>query len=149
MLLTLDINQMAEPVVEKTMRTSFLLRFFSFLEKRLIKDVSNVLDSAILKVEGSFSHIEELSNNETLILLSDTKKIISRFESLNESLLKHNYFSDNSVKEKFLYLNQVLYKFESLLHVASYKDAEVLKTPDEIKQGLAKLSRKNLTRLTT
>lgn len=148
MLLTLDINEMTAPVVKEAKWTSLLLKFFSFLQKTSLKNIDSVLSSTILKIEGSYSHIDELTPEEALSLLNDTKNMISKLESLNESLVIKDYFGSKSIKEKFIYLNQVLFKFESLLHKASYKNTPILETSPETKKGIASLRNRNLSNMT-
>lgn len=152
MLLTLDINQMAEPIVKETRPPGFLARFLSFRTKRFAKKIIaqkiNIkLDIFILELEGSFLHTEELETKEAEKLLSDTKKISDELYSINEDLKKADYFNEEILNEKFQYLLKTLYKFESKLHKIVYKDVPVVKTSDEILNGISKINKRNLSKL--
>ncbi|TPG41699.1 hypothetical protein [Flavobacterium pectinovorum] len=147
MLLTLDINQMAEPIVQETRHPSFLIGILSFVKKRFAKKISSKLDFFILELEGSYLHVEELDQQNAEKLLFDTKKIIADFYIINEDLKKDNYFDNDSLSEKFNYLFKTLYKFESKLHKIAYKDVAVTKTPDEILNGISKINKRNLSKL--
>lgn len=147
MLLLLDINQMAEPIVKEAGYSSFLVRILSFFKRRFASKLNPRLDAFILSLEGSFQHISELDSNEAKDLLSDTKKIIDDFYLINEDLKKDNYLDDQSLNDKFQYLLKTLYKFESKLHKITYKDSPIVKTPDGILSGISKINKRNLSKL--
>jgi hypothetical protein len=143
MLLTLDINQMAEPIVKESRHPGFLIGILSFVKKRFAKKINIKLDAFILELEGSFLHTEELEVKDAEKLLFDTKKIINDLYSINEDLKKEHYFDNEILREKFQYLLKTLYKFESKLHKIVYKDVPVIKTPDEILNGISKINKRN------
>jgi hypothetical protein len=147
MLLTLDINQMAEPIVKESRHPGFLIGILSFVKKRFAKKINIKLDAFILELEGSFLHTEELEVKDAEKLLFDTKKIINDLYSINEDLKKEHYFDNEILREKFQYLLKTLYKFESKLHKIVYKDVPVIKTPDEILNGISKINKRNLSKL--
>ena len=147
MLLTLDINQMAKPIVQETSHPSFFLGVLSFVKKRFAKKINKTLDPFILTLEGSFLHTEELEAHNAEKLLFDTKKIIDRLDKINEDLKKDGYLDDEVLSAKFQYLLKTLYKFESKLHKIAYKDVPVTKTPDEIINGISKINKRNLSKL--
>lgn len=147
MLLTLDINQMAEPIVKETRHPGFLIGILSFVKKRFAKKINIKLDAFILELEGSFLHVEELDLQNAEKLLLDTKKIISDLYSINEDLKKEGYFNNEILRKKFQYLLNTLYKFESKLHKIVYKNVPVIKTPDEILNGISKINKRNLSKL--
>jgi len=146
MLLTLDIYQMAEPIVKETKHSGFLLGVLFFVKSRFVKKINNKLDAFILTLEGSFHHVDELDTPKAEKLLIDTKKIIDDLYLINERLKKIYYFGDNNISEKFQYLFRTLYKFESTLHKITYKDTPVSKTPDEILSGISKLNIQTLSK---
>lgn len=147
---------MAEPVVKETKITRFgffsgVTRFLSwlipYLEKRLSKTLNRELNSFILGLEGAQKHLAELDENNAMLLLKDTKRIIGIIESFENELKKDNYLNDPLLKDKFKYLLSTLYKFESLLHKIAYSNAPVEKTDEQIKKGIIKTNRKNLAKL--
>ncbi len=149
MLLTLDINQMAEPIVKETKHNSFFLGMLFFVKKNVLRKLNRKLDTFILTLEGSFQHIEELDIEKASILLNNTKKIINDFYLIDENLKEDNYLGDEKLSAKFQYLLRTLYKFESTLHKITYKDTPVLKTPNEILNGISKINIQNLSKFTS
>ena len=147
MLLTLDINLMAEPIVKETRHSSFLVGMLSFVKRRFAKKINSQLDAFILTLEGSLQHTEELDTQMAEKLLMDTKKTIDDLFLINENLKKDNYLGDKILDDKFQYLSKTLYKFESRLHKVTYKDVPVTKTPDEIVNGISKINKRNLSKL--
>lgn len=147
MLLTLDINQMAEPIVKETKHSSFFVGILSFVKKRFANKMNRKLDTFILALEGAYQHAEELDSQKAEKLLIDTKKIIDDLYSINEEFKKDNYLGNKKLSEKFQYLLSTLYKFESKLHKVTYKDAPIVKTPNEILNGISKINKRNLSKL--
>lgn len=146
MLLTLDINLMAEQVIKERNQPSFFLRFLYFIKTKVVKRINRDLDSFILSLEGAYKHAEELDTQSALSLLKDTKIVITKLDSFDEKLMKDNYLDDEQLKQKLKYLLNALYKFESILHKTSYQDAPFLKTPEEISEGISKLNQRNFSR---
>lgn len=134
MLLTLDIQKKAEPIIRHT--TKGLDASASVASKRL----SENLNDLILSVEGFDNHIFALSKAAIKELLDDTNKVIMIFAGIDENL--HITTDEGKeIVERFRYSLKALYKLRSLLHIAYTKDVAFKKTPGSIKEGLAAVSR--------
>jgi hypothetical protein len=147
MLLTLDINQMAKPIVEETKNSSFFVGMLYFVKSKYAKKLNNKLDAFILSLEGAFQYTEELNHEKATELLLNTKKTIDNLYAISEDLKKDNYLDDKNISEKFQYLLKTLYKFESKLHQIIYKNTPVIKTCPELLDGISKINKRNLSKL--
>jgi len=147
MNLSINIEQMARPVVNEAGRMHLVSSFLHFLAKQLqfildkqIKRMCDDIDIFILSLEGSFKHLEKLSPNESKKLLIDTKKIIIKLDGIGEDLQKTNYFDNELLKSKYSYMLKSVYKIESKLHRISFKDKEKFPTETSLKEGVIKMN---------
>ena len=143
MTLTINIEQMARPVLKETGKISILSRLSHFLLDKLeillnkfINKIINDMDIFILSVEGSYSHIEKLSPPEASKVLDKTQKVISDLEKLDEKLLKSRYFENEDLKMKSKYMLKVIYRAESKLHKVIYKNEKIEPTDNSLKEGV-------------
>ncbi len=150
-MLTLDINinQIAKPIVKETKDRKFTtIKIPARRKKNLSAELNKNLDVFILAIEGSYKHLKELDQEKIGNLLKDTDSIIDDLYSFDEKLSKKDYLDNNDVKEKIKYLLKALYKFESILHKSKYKNSPYEKTPQNIINGISKLNRKTLLKIT-
>lgn len=134
MVLTLDIQKKAEPIIRQTNMGLGMGR--SDASPNLSEDISDL----ILTVEGFDHHIAALSKQAIKELLDDTNKVITIFVGVDEQAAA-NSTADKEVQERFQYALKALYKLKSLLHLAYTRDVTPEKTPASIKEGLAAVSR--------
>ena len=147
MTLSINIEQMARPVVNETGRIFFVSKFLHFLiEKlefvleRIVKRMIDDFDMFILSIEGSYSHIEKLSPSEASKLLIETKKVIIKLDDIGDNLQKLNYFDSKPLKSKFIYMQKSVYKAESKLHRISFRDKETIRTENTLKEGVIRMN---------
>ena len=140
MHLSINIEQMAQPVLSNAGRISIIPRFLHFLLNRSLNKFYDELDIFILSLEGSLNHLEHLTLVNATNHLSVLKKIILKFDKIGEELQGVNYFENNDLKEKYLYLQKLLYKVESRLHRLVYKNERRLKTDNSLKEGVIKMN---------
>jgi|AntDeeMinimDraft_4_1070355.scaffolds.fasta_scaffold07128_3 hypothetical protein len=145
MLLTLDIKEMAAPILSKNKQENFAV-LQSCNDVELPKVLGKKMDSFVLEIEGTNLHLNKLSSLETKELLDDTKIVIKQFYKFYDILGKANYFSDVILEQKMSYLLKTLYKFESILHKITYKDKNIEKTPEKILTGIAKVNLRTLSK---
>jgi hypothetical protein len=149
MYVSINIEQMAQPVLSNAVRISLIPRFLHFLINRSLNKFSDELDIFILSLEGSLNHLEHLTLVNATNLLGEIKKIILKFDGIGEELQEVNYFENNHLKEKYLYLQKLLYKVESRLHHIVYKNEKRLKTDHSLKEGVIKMNSLHTKKLLT
>lgn len=148
MLLTLDIKQMAGPLVGKTKGIRFAtIKTTSAKKEAVGLKLSKKLDVFILAIEGAYQHVKELDEEKATKLLQDTNRIIEDFYSLDDLLLEKNYLSSQELKKKIKYLFKTLYKFESILHKTAYKNTPLNKTSQDIIDGISKINKNTISKL--
>lgn len=147
MTLSINIEQMAKPVLNETGKISIISKLSNFLLEKtelfLNKFIINIIrdmDVFILSVEGSYSHIDKLLPSEAKNILDKTKKVISDLENLNEKLLKSNYFENEALKVKSKFMLKVIYKAESKLHKIVYKNERIKPTDNSLKEGVNRMN---------
>ncbi|MEE4000219.1 hypothetical protein V1T75_07705 [Tenacibaculum sp. FZY0031] len=106
--------------------------------KRMIDD----FDTFTLSIEGSYNHIEKLSPSEASKLLIETKKVIIKLDNIEENLQKLNFFDNDPLKSKFIYMQKSLYKAESKLHRVSFRNKEKISTENTLKEGVIRINSK-------
>lgn len=109
------------------------------INKRL-KQTLRLLDDYILVLEGFQGHIAELEPKKAEEFLAATKKSIKAFDKFEEEMAMDGFMPGPELRNKFKYNLKTLYKTEALLHRAVTKNAEPIKTPTYLKEGLAKMS---------
>jgi hypothetical protein len=142
MYLLIDIEQMARPVVKNAGRTSLISRFLHFFLNRSLKSFCQELDSFILSLEGSLKHIENLDEDGAMKLLQSTKKTISKMDEIGEELQKVSYFENQNLKEKYIYMQNILYKIEGRLHRITFQNKKKFSSEDSLKRGVIKMNSK-------
>ena len=134
MVLTLDIQKKAEPIIRQTNKGLGIGK--AGISPHLSEDISDL----ILTIEGFDNHISALSKQAIKDLLDETNKVITIFVGVDEQAAA-NSTADKEVLERFQYALKALYKLKSLLHLAYTRDVTPEKTPASIKDGLAPVSR--------
>ncbi|WP_375604914.1 hypothetical protein [Flavobacterium davisii] len=147
MYLTINIENMAQTVVNEANRVSLITRFLQFLKKRVISNFNKDIITFILSMEGAIMHLDALNISESEKILKDTKKIISKFEVLSEKMSSKNFYDNTELKDNFKYMLKCLYKIESKLHKKVYQSVPVIKTDEELKKGVVKMSSSNIHNL--
>ena len=147
MTLSINIEQMAQPVMNETGRTflvskfvHFLLNKLEFLLEKMIKRMCNDIDIFILSLEGSLKHLSDLSPEESKKVLIETKKVIIKLDKMGEKLNKSNFYDNELLKSKYLYMQKSIYKIESKLHKISFKNELISPTENYIKEGVIKMN---------
>ncbi len=148
MILTVDINNMARPVLNRTSISAFK-NFRTFkLKRRLANTTFNAecetlitnIDSFILALEGSYNHLRVMDEEKVDKVLTQVKEIISKIEIQNSDLKKINYLDKLELKERYAYMLNCLYKIESILHKRKYLNSETIKTDTVLKEGVVQLT---------
>ena len=134
MLLSLDIQKKAEPIIRQTQKG------FDPIISAYAQGLSENLNDLILSVEGFDNHIFALSKTAIKELLDETNKVIDVFVNIDENLMD-SVDADKEIIERFKYSLKALYKLRSLLHIAYTKGVAVKETPGNIKEGLSAISR--------
>jgi hypothetical protein len=137
MELELDIEEITKPFISKSHAIETLKKAPLLALKRQFNFSLNEL---ILSTEGFYKYVPTLTRTRAIALFQITQKLIPQFIEINNDLKEIHYFNDTSFEEKFLYSLKVLYKLQSLLHIANTKDLPIQKTSKYIKLGLAKIS---------
>lgn len=145
MVLDLNINDITKPVIEEVNRGNFVKRFIvKTLQKSLIKRLVNInstLDDTILRIEGTYAHLKELTPESAIKTLLQIKESIEKLENLYDVVEEECDFLDNdNLKLKYKYLLKALYKSEAITHKIAYREKETLKTDDTIKDGIIKMN---------
>lgn len=147
MYLSIDIQDMAQPVVNDTKRVSFVVRFLHFVKNKMVTKYNNHLTTFNLALEGALNRIDALSIEKSTSLLSETKGIIVSFENIEADLFKANYLDSDEVKQNIKYSLECLYKLESKLHKNVYKNLPIIETDKELKEGFSKMKSASLDKL--
>ena len=135
MVLTLDIQKKAEPIIRQAHKG------WSPDKSGGSRNLSENISDLILTVEGFDNHIFALSKAEIKNLLDETNKVIAVFIGIDEKINETSGEGDKEIVERFEYSLKALYKLKSLLHLAYTKDVAIKKTPDNVKEGLSAISR--------
>lgn len=131
---------MARPVVHNAGRISLVSRFLHILLNRSIKKFCNELDFFILSLDGSLMHIENLDEAKAKDLLQSTKKTISTMDEIGDKLRKIDYFQNKELKEKYIYMQKILYKIESRSYRIIFQNKEKFRSDDSLKNGVIKMN---------
>jgi len=134
MLLSLDIQKKAEPIIRQTQKG------FDPIISAYAQGLSENLNDLILSVEGFDNHIFALSKTAIKELLDETNKVIDVFVNIDENLMD-SVDADKEIIERFKYSLKALYKLRSLLHIAYTKGVAVKETPGNIKERVSAISR--------
>ena len=135
MILTLDIQKKAAPIIRQTHKVRLGLK--SGASQNISEDINDL----ILTIEGFDNHVFALGKAEAKGLLDETNKVIAAFIDIDEEINAVSNTGDEEIIERFKYALKALYKLKSLLHLAYTKDVAVKKTPNDIKEGLSAISR--------
>lgn len=160
MLGAIDIHKfdvISKSIVEETkeLEGNFVLTFFYKLfikrkNSKLIKKLdkfSNVIINAI-ELEKTLTLEDERAETLALEMLDHVKVMIRQYiEIKQEYQSKARIFYSEDVVASFNKTLKALYKFESVLQKKIYKNKPVLKTPDDIKEGITKMNVNNFNRL--
>lgn len=147
MTLSINIENITKPVFKET--SSFFTfdpvlnlaqSFFKKLIDISIKRICNDIDTATLSIEGAFSHVKNIEQHEAEKLLKETVVVINKLSKLEDRFKKTDFFDSKILKSKFTYMLKSIYKFESKLHKAVYKNAPTLKTDEDLKRGVIKMN---------
>lgn len=136
MLLTFDLKKKVAPIHDSVHESK---------SSDQLVTLKKTLNELILMAEGFCNHVPDLNEKEAKTFLADTRFSIDKMLSLKTTLLKGDYW-DDEVKKLFNYALNTLYRLESLLHVKSTQSAEIEKTEDHIKSGLAQFSKEAIDR---
>jgi hypothetical protein len=147
MYLTIDIYEMAQPVVNDTKRVPLILKFLYFLKGRLVTKYNKHLTTFNLALEGAINRVDDISMDRSKKILEETKRIIVSMEDAEANLAKSNYFDSAEVKENIKYTLKCLYTFESKLHKQAYKSAPTIKIDKDLREGIAKMNASNIHEL--
>lgn len=147
MYLSIDIQEMAQPIVNDTKRVSLVVRFLHFIKDRVIVGYNNHLTTFNLALEGALNRIEGLSIEKSTSMLPETKKIIIAIEKIDNDLSKNDYFDNDDVKRNIKYSLTCLYKLESKLHKNVYKSSPIIETDHDLKEGFSKMKAASLDKL--
>lgn len=147
MYLSIDIQEMAQPIVNDTKRVSLVVRFLYFIKDRMLANYNNHLTTFNLALEGALNRIEGLSVEKSTSMLPETKKIIRAIEKIDADLLKIDYFDNEDVRLNIKYSLTCLYKLESKLHKNVYKSSPVIETDHDLKEGISKMKAASLDKL--
>ena len=140
MHLTIDIEQMAKPVLNNAGESTSASRRPRFAPVDSLKSFCSQLDIFILSLEGSLNHLDQLSLEDSRELLSSTKKTIGDLDKVDEELRSSNYFQHQELKEKFTYMLKLMFKIESRLHRIVFRDSPRIKTSQSLKEGITKMN---------
>ena len=147
MYLTIDILEIAQPVVSETKKVSFVLRFLYFIKNRVVNNFNNHLTTLNLALEGVLNRMDDLSIEKSSKLLIDTKGIIFSIENMESDLASRNYLDREDIKENIKYTLKCLYKLESKLHKNVYKSAPTIKVDEDLKEGISRMNASNMNQL--
>lgn len=147
MYLTIDIYEMAQPVVNDTKRVPLILKFLYFLKGRLVNKYNTHLTTFSLALEGAINRVEGLQIEKSNALLEQTKKTILSMEDVESVLAKDNYLDNTEIKENIKYTLKCLYTLESKLHKSVYKSVPTIKADKDLKEGIAKMNASNIHEL--
>jgi len=147
MYLTIDIQEMAQPVVNDTKRVPLVLKFLYFLKGRLVTKYNKHLTTFNLALEGAIYRVDDISIEKSRKILDETKKIIVSMENAESDLAKSNYLDSEEVKENIKYTLKCLYTFESKLHKQVYKSLPTIKVDNDLKEGIARMNKTNIHEL--
>ncbi len=136
MVLTLDIQKKAAPIIRQTHKVKL------WPKAGPSQNIGEDINDLILTIEGFDNHVFALSKTEAKDLLDETNKVITVFVDIDEEISVKT--DDKEVIERFKYALKALFKLKSLLHLAYTKDLAVRKTPNDIRQGLAAVSRSSV-----
>lgn len=137
MEIVLDIPLVTKPIIRKTLNIE-LKKTTQLKEKKI--ELDHRLNDLILLVEGFYKFIPELSSETIKDMLPKAKEAVSKMTEVENHRQKIHFLNDTIFKEKFQYALKSLYKLHSLLHIAYYKNKAVLKTEENIRTGLSKIS---------
>ncbi|NJY64054.1 hypothetical protein HC174_15025 [Salinimicrobium sp. CDJ15-81-2] len=140
MHLTIDIEQMAKPVLNNAGESSHASRRQRFTPVDSLKSFCSQLDIFILSLEGSLNHLDQLSLEDAKELLSSTKKTVGDLDKVDEELRSSSYFQHQELKEKFSYMLKLMFKIESRLHRIVFRDSPRIKTSLSLKEGITKMN---------
>lgn len=147
MYLSIDIQDMAQPIVSDTKKVSFIVRFLYFIKNKMVTKYNNHLTKFNLALEGALNRIDDLNLEKSKSLLSEMKGIITSLENVEVDLAKANYLDSDDVKQNIKYSLECLYKLESKLHKNVYKSAPIIETEDDLKEGFSKMKAASLDKL--
>ncbi len=147
MYLSIDIHEMAQPIVNDTKRIPLVLKFLYFLKDRLVTKFNKHLTTLNLALEGAMNRVDDLSIEKSRKILDETKTIIVSIENATSILDKYNYLDSEEVKMNIKYTLKCLYTFESKLHKQAYKSLPIIKADNDLKDGIARMNKTNITQL--
>lgn len=147
MYLSIDIQEMAQPIVSDTKKVSFIVRFLYFIKNKMVTKYNNHLTTFNLALEGAINRIDDLNIEKSISLLSEMKGIITSLENVEVDLAKANYLDSDDVKQNIKYSLECLYKLESKLHKNVYKASPIIETDKELKEGFSKMKAASLDKL--
>jgi hypothetical protein len=135
MILTLDIQKKAAPIIRQTHKVT--LWSTSDASQRISEDINDL----ILTIEGFDNHVFSLNKVQAKALLDETNKVIAVFVDIDDALTSVSGIGSEEIIEKFKYALKALFKLKSLLHLAYTKDVSVKQTSRDVREGLSAASR--------
>ena len=147
MYLAINIQELAQPVVNDTKRVPWVLKFLYFLKGRLVTRYNKHLTTFYVALEGAINHVDEVSVEKSRTILEETKDIIVSVENAAAYLAKSNYLDSEEVKKNIQYTLNCLYIFESKLHVQVYKSAPIVPIDQDLKEGISRMNKTNFNEL--
>jgi len=147
MYLSIDIQDMAQPIVSDTKRVSLIVRFLYFIKNKIVAKYNTHLTTFNLALEGALNRIEDLTLEKSTSLLSETKEIIRLIEKVEADLAKADYLDSDAVKQNIKYSLECLYKLESKLHKNVYQSSPIIETDEDLKEGFSKMKADSLEKL--
>lgn len=158
MLLNIDIPHLTAPalktprvrIVFRTPRGHLLKPIVSRLnahyQSQYERSLAN-LNRIILSLEGSYNHLKDISPKEALSIQADTEKSITKVLAIKDKRIMQVLLKNNDeYRFKYNLMLKWLYKIESRCHVIAYREEPIIKTDQELKDGVINLNSSYLNR---
>ncbi len=140
MYLTLNIQNITQPVIKETRLVSFFTGVLERFSNRLIKRYFLHINTLIFTLEGVLQRIDEIDKLQAEKGLREIEKAIKVFDKMNSDWKKINYFDNKEFETNYNYMLQCLYTIESRLHKKVYSSKSFEKTPEDIRTGIMRMN---------
>lgn len=158
MNVSINIGQMATPVVQERKRINYASTFSSWLGRliakritsyfaKVAKEVADDIDVFTLALDGATQKIDEQEIEELKNILDETKSVIKSIDDLGEKLEGIDFLDSDLLKGKYRYMQRKMYRFESKLHKAVHKTTPIIVQEQELKEGVRVMNARTMRRL--
>ncbi|MFC7774071.1 hypothetical protein [Flavobacterium sp. GCM10027622] len=148
------IEEYSEAIVKETKSetsypTGFWMvdTFVKFFIKRTNKKVIRKLDQLRMAVDSFSSIVDNMSIDQAEKALKEVKEFTKKIITSSEEYKKLNFPEDSRLEDAFKNTLHVMFRYENLLHKRIYKDSPIIKTPENLRNGVMKMNSNNIDRL--